>query len=68
MIHGTDEREYSKGYNVPRPHHTLGYRPPLLEAIRGQVSRYRASGPLAAPTIVSPAPTTEYEHHHQNDQ
>ncbi len=39
MIHGTDEREHSKGYNVPRPHDALGYRPPSLEAIRGQVSR-----------------------------
>jgi hypothetical protein len=39
MIHGNDEREYAKGYNVPRPHNALGYRPPSLEAIRGQVSR-----------------------------
>ena len=35
MIHGTDEREPFKGYNVPRPHHALGDRPPLPEAIRG---------------------------------
>jgi hypothetical protein len=68
MIHGTDEREHSKGYNVPRPHNALGYRPPLLKAIRGQVNRSRASGPLPAPTSVSPAPTTEHEQHHQNDQ
>jgi hypothetical protein len=68
MIHGTDEWEHSKGHNVPRPHDALGYRPPLLEAIRGQVSRQRASGPLPTPTRVSPAPTTEQEHHHEDDQ
>jgi hypothetical protein len=39
MIHGTAERKHSKGYNVRRPHDTLGSRPPSLEAIRGQVSR-----------------------------
>jgi hypothetical protein len=39
MIHGTDEREHSKGSNVPRPHDALGYRPPSLEAIRGPLSR-----------------------------
>jgi hypothetical protein len=35
MFHDTDEREPFKGYNVPRPHHALGDRPPLPEAIRG---------------------------------
>jgi hypothetical protein len=30
-----DVREPFKGYNVPRPHHALGDRPPLPEAIRG---------------------------------
>jgi hypothetical protein len=60
MIHGTDERESFKGYNVPRPHHALGDRPPLPEAIRGgQVSRERASGPLTAPTRVSKTPATQ---------
>jgi len=39
MIHGIDEREHAKGYNVPRPYHALGYRPPSLDAIRGRVSR-----------------------------
>jgi hypothetical protein len=39
MIHGTDESEHSKGHNVPRPHNALDYRPPVLEAIRVQVSR-----------------------------
>jgi hypothetical protein len=39
MIHGTGEREHSKGYNVPRPHDALGYRPPPREATRGPVSR-----------------------------
>jgi len=52
----------------PRPRTTLGHLPPLLKAIRGQVSRQWVSGPLPAPTRVSPAPTTEYEQHHQNDQ
>jgi hypothetical protein len=36
MTHGTDEREHFKGYNVPRPHNALGYRPPLLEAFRAR--------------------------------
>jgi len=39
MSQGTDEREHSKGYNVPRPHNALGDRPLSLEAIQGQVSR-----------------------------
>jgi hypothetical protein len=39
MIHGIDEREHSKGYNVPRSHNALGYRTPLLEAIRGRTAR-----------------------------
>jgi hypothetical protein len=39
MIHGTDEREHSRGYNVSRPQDALGCRPPLLEANPGQVSR-----------------------------
>jgi hypothetical protein len=68
MIHSTDEWEHAKGYNVPRPHNALGYRPSSLEAIRGPVSRQRTSGPLPAPTRVSPAPTTKYEQHYQNDQ
>jgi hypothetical protein len=68
MIHGTGEQEHSKDYNVPGPHDALGYRPPSLEAIRGQVSRSRASGPLPAPTRVSPAATTQYKQDHQNDQ
>jgi hypothetical protein len=55
-----DGRTLLKG--ADEPHNTLGYRPPLLEAIRGQVS-----GPLPAPTRVSPAPTTEYKQYHQND-
>ena len=33
VIHGVDEREPSKGYNVPRSHNALGYR--MLETIRG---------------------------------
>jgi len=39
MIHGIDEREHSKGYKVPRSHNALGYQTPLLEAIRGPVSK-----------------------------
>jgi hypothetical protein len=41
MIHGIDEREHFKGYNVPGPHNALGYRPPLAEAIRGPVSEVK---------------------------
>ena len=69
IIHGIDEREHAKGYNVLRSHNALGYRIALLEAIRGPVSKVKGpAGPLPAPTGVSPAPTTEYEQHHQNDQ
>jgi len=39
LILGTDERDYSKGNNVPRSHDALGDRPPSLEAIRRQVTR-----------------------------
>jgi len=38
MIHGTDEWEHAKGYNVPPRYEALGYRPSSLEAIRGPVS------------------------------
>jgi hypothetical protein len=41
---------------------------PTPEAIRGPVRRSRAREPLTAPTRVSPAPTTEYEQHDENDQ
>jgi len=37
----------------------LGYRPPVLEAIRGPVSRSRPGNRLPAPARVSPTPATE---------
>jgi hypothetical protein len=60
MIHGTDEREHSKGSNVPRPHDALGYRPPSLEAIggrsagKGPAGRYRRQREYPQP----PPPST----------
>jgi hypothetical protein len=51
-----------------RPHSVPSYRPPTPEAIGRPVRRSRAREPLTAPTRVSPAPTTEYEQHDEDDQ
>ena len=56
MIHGIDEREHSKGNKVPRSHNALGYRTPLLEAIRGRSARYRARGAATCANESIPSP------------
>jgi hypothetical protein len=50
--------------SIPRP----GVPAPTPKAIQELVRRSRAREPLIAPTRVSPAPTTEYEQHDENDQ
>jgi hypothetical protein len=44
-----------------------GYRPPATEATRGPVRISVGRELLSAPPRVSPAPTTEEEHHCEND-
>jgi hypothetical protein len=56
MIHGIDERAHSKGYNVPCSHNALGDRTPLLEAIRGPVSKVKASGAATCANESIPSP------------